>query len=128
MPGFWSLRIWIFVCLNWMIQERTVFRNIGFLHSVFLWILDHTPIVLRDWFFWIFVFGFSLDRWIRFLFGYWCSCESINLTYTNILLKNMKYKRTNARFIIFRNYIGNSKTTYCFQGLYFVFLFAAELE
>lgn len=79
-----GLRILDFVCLDQLIQERTVFRNIGFF-LVFLWILDH-PNCYRDWFFWIlfwFFFG-SLDQ---VLFGYWCSCESINLTFTNILLK-----------------------------------------
>jgi len=31
--------------------------------------------------------GFSQDLWIWFLFGYWCSCESINLNYYKHIVK-----------------------------------------
>lgn len=58
-----GLRILDFVCLDQLIQERTVFRNIGFSWSFFgSWII---PIVIGIGFSGS-CSGFSLDRWIRF--------------------------------------------------------------
>jgi hypothetical protein len=60
-----------------MIQERTVFRNIGFTWSL-LWILD-SPVLPGLVFLRIVGLGSS--------FGYWCSYESINLNYSKHIVK-----------------------------------------